>query len=129
MISAARAADIRRRYEASGREDAKPVIELGKKAHPHPSNEELGELEYYEFMTNKPDKVFAYYKGDARVGEAITTWMGWVIGHITWRGTERRPMGGKVVAIHVRGANGVNYVGNCNLSSGNYCRLRRAAAK
>jgi hypothetical protein len=143
MISEAKATHILQRYERYEKareqfdpkrfkrgggytpQDVKAIEKMA--AVRKPSNEELGELEYYGFMTSHPEHVFAYYKGQAEVGQDITNWMGHVLGRIVHRGVERRPMGGRVVSVHVAGANGISYVGTCNLSSGNYCRLRRRA--
>jgi len=92
-----------------------------------PSNRAKGKAELYGFLTRPPEKLFAYYKGDARVGDAITNWLGDVLGIITRRGKETRPMGGRAVSIVMRGKNGVHYAGRCNLSSGTYCTLKRLA--
>lgn len=94
-----------------------------------PSNDELGELEFYNFMTKAPDAIFAYYKHDARVGEEISNFPGKVLGAIVWRGQETRPLGGRMVSIRMRGVNGFMYAGKCNLSSGTYCRLRKMSGK
>jgi len=92
-----------------------------------PSNRAKGKAELYGFMERPPEKLFAYYKGDARVGDAITNWPGDVLGIITRRGKESRPLGGRVVSVVMRGKNGVYYAGRCNLSSGTYCTLKRLA--
>jgi hypothetical protein len=89
-----------------------------------PSNRAKGKTELYEFMAYPPGQLFAYYKGDANVGDAITTFMGDVLGHVVWRGTVTKPLGGRRVAIRMKGKNGFVYGGNCNLSSGTYCRLK-----
>ena len=94
-----------------------------------PSNEELGELEFFNFMTQRPETIFAYYEGDARVGQEIRTWPGQKIGVVVWRGTETRPMGGRSVSIRMQGLNGFLYAGRCNLSSGSYCRLRKMSGR
>jgi hypothetical protein len=94
-----------------------------------PSNRAMGKLELHRFMSSPPDHLFTYYKHEARVGEAITNWMGDVLGHVTYRGRETRPFGGRVVRIRMRGRNGVDYAGTCNLSSGTYCRLRRVQSR
>lgn len=88
-----------------------------------PTNEELGKLEVWEFVHDRPETVFVYYSSDMK---HVQTWMGDVLGVITNVGKERRPMGGRVVNVRVRAINGLNYVGQCNLSSGNYCRLRQS---
>jgi hypothetical protein len=95
---------------------------------PKASNRAKGKLELHEFMTRPPEKLFAYYKGNAQVGDAITTWMGDVLGTVIHRGKVTHPMGGSVVSIRVRGKNGLEYAGRCNLSSGTYCNLRRVAS-
>lgn len=89
------------------------------------SNRAKGKLEVHEFLRDAPSELFAYYKGDARVGEAIVNWMGDKLGTITKRGKESRPFGGKVVSIQMKAINGATYSGRCNLSSGNYCKLRK----
>jgi hypothetical protein len=91
-----------------------------------PTNEEMGKLEVYEFTHHPPEKLFAYYSSDMK---RITSWMGDVLGTITHVGRERRPMGGRVVSVRVQAINGLSYVGQCNLSSGSYCRLRRSTGR
>ena len=91
-----------------------------------PTNEEMGKLEVYDFLHNLPEKLFAYYSSDMK---HITTWMGDVLGTITHVGRERQPMGGRVVSVRVNAINGLSYVGQCNLSSGSYCRLRRSTGR
>ena len=90
-----------------------------------PSNRARGKLEFYRFMRDKPEHVFAYYTDDFRT---VTTWMGQKLGDIVWKGAITRPMGGKMQAIRVRGVNGCMYAGRANLSSGTYVRLKKTAS-
>lgn len=93
-----------------------------------PSNRARGKLELYEFKSNPPDKLFAYYENDAQVGSRVKTWTGDELGRVTHRGKEARKInGGRSVAIRIRGINGVTYAGTCNLTGGTYCNLRRVA--
>jgi hypothetical protein len=93
------------------------------------SNRAKGKLEVHRFLEHPPERLFAYYSGDARVGDNIHTWMGDRLGTIVHRGKETRPLGGRVVNIRVRGINGFLYAGRCNLSSGTYCNLRKMATQ
>jgi hypothetical protein len=86
-----------------------------------PTNEELSELEVYEFMTSPPERLFAYYNKELT---EIHNWMGVRLGRIIWRGHERRQMGGKLVSVRAIGENGRTYVGTCNMTGGTYCKLR-----
>jgi hypothetical protein len=123
---AARKGFDEKRYKRGGGYTPEDVKEIARRAGTKaPSNRAKGHLEKYEFMANPPDQIFAYYKDSAKVGELITNWMGQRLGVVIHRGTERRPMGGRVVSIRMKGDNGVTYGGNCNLSSGTYCRLKR----
>ena len=94
-----------------------------------PTNEERSEREISQFMSQPPAQVFAYYNQDPRVGGQIQNWMGAKLGTITWVGKVSRPMGGKVVSIRMKAINGLTYAGKCNLSSGNYCKLRQVKPK
>ena len=138
MIQASEAARIRRAHDAHARArkqfDPKrfkrgggytpaEMKEIDRIAGvPAPSNEQMSQLEVYEFVTKPPDKVFAYYNDDMT---RIQTWTGDVLGTIVWRGQETRPMGGRVVRVRVHAINGHHYAGTCNRSSGTYCVLRR----
>ena len=93
------------------------------------SNRAKSRLGIYEFMRDSPDKIFAYYRGDARVGDLITNGMGGQLGVIIHRGKESRPFGGKVVSIRMKAINGFTYAGRCNLSSGTYCRLKKVKGR
>ncbi len=93
-----------------------------------PSNVAMGKLELHRFVTQRPERIFAYYKDDARVGATITTWMGDVLGHVIWRGTVTKRgfyPGARMVNIRMKAVTGDVYAGTCQLDSGNYCRLRK----
>ena len=112
-----------RRFSRGGSYTPQDIAEIERRAEVRsPTNEERGQLEVYEFMTNPPDKFYAFYSDDMR---HIKTFMGEIIGDIVHRGAERRPMGGRVVSVRVRGINGATYAGTCNMSSGTYCLLKR----
>ena len=137
-ISSERAASIRRRidayekarrafdprrFEKGGSYSSADVTAISKVAGVRqPTNAELAALETYEWYTKPPAQAFVYYSDDMR---AVTGFMGNRLGDITQRGQRTHRLGGETMAVHVRGTNGVEYVGICNLSGGNYCRLRR----
>lgn len=107
-----------RRYERGGGyspEDRQQIERMAGVR--HPTNEEIGQVEVFEFIARPPEKYFACYDDGLR---HIQTWMSDVLGTIISKGSERRPMGGRVVSIRARAINGYTYVGTCNLSSGTY---------
>lgn len=113
-----------KRYKRGGGYMPSEIAEIERLAGcKQPTNRARGALELWRFVAHPPDTLFAYYDASFR---HVTTFMGDVIGTIVSKGKETRPMGGRVVSVRVRGINGVTYVGTCNLSSGTYCRLRRA---
>lgn len=96
-----------------------------------PTNDELADLEVFEFCRDKPDRYFAYVKlSDKPNGRFVTGWTGHVLGKITWVGpvfrsgwfdvARRRP---ERRNLTVRGINGVRYYGTYYSGSGDYCRL------
>jgi hypothetical protein len=116
-----------RRFERGGGYTPEEYRAIARRAgiSRRPSNVAKSKLEVYEFLHNPPERAFAYYSDNMR---EIHTFMGHKLGDIVWRGVVMRRGfggGGKTQAIRVRGINGVMYHGNCNLSSGQYCRLRR----
>lgn len=126
----ARASFDPKRFKRGGGYRPEEYQEIAKKAGlSHvPSNEEKGRLELFEFHEKRPKDLFAYYEGEARVGSAIKTWMGDVVGHVVQRGSEYRAgryPGTKMVKIRVRSVTGDVYSGSCNLEGGNYCKLKK----
>lgn len=86
------------------------------------TNEERSQLEVHRFVTDPPDKYFAYFD---KALTQVRTWMGDKLGDITSRGREyRSPMGDRRVNVTVQGINGRTYTGTCFVSAGDYCRLR-----
>lgn len=112
-----------KKFKRGGGWTAEEIREIERRAGTKwPSNRAFGKLEKFDFLNHPPERLFAYYDRDLR---CVTTWMGDVLGTIVHRGRESRPFGGRVVPIRVRAINGYMYSGRCNLSGGDYCRLRR----
>lgn len=143
MISAEKAREIRARYEAheAARKKFDPKrYERGGGYDKHdqvaimmmsgvvqPSNEELGDLEEYEFAKKPPERLFAYFD---KTFSKITGFAGNKLGDIIWRGSEfRSQLGDKRVNVRVRGTNGLLYGGTCYTSTGTYCRLKKIKAR
>ena len=83
----------------------------------------LTQVEVYEFVTNPPDRYFAYVNLDKRI---ITTWTGDKLGDITFRSAPHTSnMGDVRVNIRVKAVNGLNYAGTFYQSAGDYCRIRK----
>lgn len=92
---------------------------------PMTTNEEKSAVEVHEWVANPPDRYFAYVSETDRT---ITTWMGDLLGSITYWSAYTCPGFGwksERVAIRVRGTNGVNYYGTYYKSAGQYARIRR----
>jgi hypothetical protein len=122
--NAARQAFDPRRYQRGGGYGSEEYAAFG-----YPTNEELGEVEFYDFMMERPSHLFAYYDKNFKF---ITGFMGKRLGRIVWDGKPHRVgwgAGGKIVRVRVEGVNGVSYHGTCNLESGTYCKLKRVGYK
>jgi len=92
-----------------------------------PRNRETSKKEMAAWLSDPPEHAFVYYSEDMR---EVRNGMGVKMGDIVSRGKVARKLnGGRSQSIRVRGTNGVVYVGNCNLTGGTYCRLRRAAGQ
>lgn len=92
-----------------------------------PANRALSKKEIDTWLSDPPEHAFVYYSEDMR---EVRNWMGVKMGDIVARGKVARKLnGGRSQSIRVRGTNGVLYVGNCNLTGGTYCRLRKAAGQ
>jgi len=92
-----------------------------------PRNREASKKEMAAWLSDPPEHAFVYYSEDMR---EVRNWMGVKMGDIVAKGKVARKLnGGRSQSIRVRGTNGVVYVGNCNLTGGTYCRLRRAAGQ
>ena len=102
------------------------------------SGAELGMLEYFDFMTRQPDRLFAYHEG-----AGLRTFAGNLLATLYTRGATRRVggygggsapsdlrgrTGTAIQHVVFRGENGFYYHGTCNLETGSYCRLRRGKA-
>lgn len=87
-------------------------------------NELRAELETLDFLTDKPEKVFAYPSEDLK---RITGFMGNTLAHVFWVGRKfRSNMGDERQAFCAKGINGVNYYGTIY---GTYARLRARGSK
>jgi len=84
------------------------------------TNEERSEMELYEWLVDPPVRYFAYVKEST--GQ-ITTWMGDVLGAVSFGREWRDNFGGTRVPVSVRGSNGRRYHGTYYKSAGDYCRL------
>jgi len=90
-----------------------------------PTNDERGQMEVYEFVTDIPKKYFAYVHCEGERPIAITTWPGDNLGMIIGRGLPYYSnMGDKRVNIRVKAINGREYTGIYFQSAGDYCRLK-----
>lgn len=144
VITSAQAAEIRRKIDewnaaeralsqsgsrrASYEEDRAAIRRsLG---FPYPSNEEIGDLQIYEFLREPPDRLFAYHEIDRPpIGtRAIRTYNGGLLGTIMELGRITRPYETRLQHVRVRAINGFMYHGTCNLDTGTYCKLRRGKA-
>jgi hypothetical protein len=141
MISKARYEELRAKIDSfqewvkENHTDAKtgwasyPAIEAKKRAD-YTTNEEIGLVEEYEWITDPPDRAFLYPKmtdrtevlGHKHLGW-VTNWVGIPFGVVTVRGSHwRSNFGDRRVNIRVRGSNKVDY---CGTIYGTYVRLRR----
>ena len=91
----------------------------GKARPDYVSNDERGLVEEYEWLTDPPDRYFAY---PASNDMTITNWTGIVLGAVTYRGDHwRSNFGDWRRSIRMRGTNGRDYAG---IIYGTYARLR-----
>jgi len=110
---------------ASGKKGA-AASKKGASAGSEERNRETSRKEIDAWMKSPPDRALVYYNDKLT---EVSNWMGVKMGDIVHRGkVQSRWSGGRVQAIRVRGTNGASYHGVCNLTGGNYCRLRRMAA-
>ena len=87
-------------------------------------NWESSTQEVAEFVSDPPERYFAYVSSDHR---SVTTWMGDALGTITSYREYRTPSFGwpsTRAAIRVRAINGRDYFGTYYKSAGDYCRLK-----
>lgn len=88
-------------------------------------NDARAKLELYDFVHEKPERYFAYYRDNAAAGELIVNWTGLTLGRIESAGAIwTSNFGDKRRSVRVRGVNGVTYIGTAQLSNGTYVRLR-----
>lgn len=145
VITHARAAEIRQQIDgwnaagvelsrggprrASYEEDRSAIRR--RLGYPYPSNEDIGDLQVYEFLRDPPERLFAY-RGNAGPGSSQYdhTFNGRALGIITrWGGSSRAfGRGPRLEHVTVRAINGFMYSGTCNLETGTYCKLRRGKA-
>lgn len=134
LITAEQAAGIRQRHDAAQAWYRRHYPRFAKRggavpvdpaAPARPTNEELSELELFEFVRDRPDRYFAYYDDDMK---QVTTWMGQKLGDIIYKGPVYRTgwwPGARKQRVRVRAVTGDTYAGPCELDAGTYCRLRR----
>lgn len=107
-----------------------------------PSNEELGALEVFEFMRDKPDKKFGYVKCPDDIPSArasldryralygrtgtLTTFTGDKLGAVQFGRAWSDNFGGIRVPISVQAITGDLYHGTYYASSGDYARVKKA---
>ena len=135
LISAERAADIRRRYEAfevwrNGRASYHPS-EIPADVLPFvTTNEERGELERFEIFRDKPERLFCYvWIGEGGCPEVrAKVWTGELLGYGSAGPIWRDNFGGKRRSVRVTIA-GETYSGTAFISSGDYARLRKISKK
>lgn len=84
------------------------------------TNEQISQLEVYEWINNPPTKYFSYV--DFRGGN-LTTWTGEKLGEIDFISKWVSNMGDTRYSIRVFGTNGKQYYGTYFSSSGDYCRI------
>ena len=101
---------------------------------PTVTNDETSALEVYQFVTDPPDRYFAYVnhdEGDPGYGKpcTITTWTGEPIaqGKFTSR-LYINSMGDKRITFTAKGINGKVYNGTFYYSAGDYCRMKQSVA-
>jgi hypothetical protein len=89
------------------------------------TNDERSRLEVYLFVTDPPEKYFAYVYEIDGVPASITTWTGEIIGRVTtvFR-THRSGFGDKRVNFRAKMIDGRTYSGTFYKSAGDYCRLK-----
>lgn len=92
-------------------------------------NEDRAKIEEYEFMTEKPLRLFAYYKAGSRdtfpIYGTITGFMGNVLARVQFASVPRvSNMGDKRIYFSALGINGVLYHGIAYVTNGDYCRMR-----
>jgi len=140
MITTEQAENIRTRYNRH--DAARNNIFPGKcpftpaemdQLPPRPDNDEIGQLEDYDWRTNPPDRYFLYVKeNDHKRPILVTNWTGITLGTITSVGQRQTcytPSGGwyQKQAITFKGTNGYEYHGWYHCSNGTYARVRMSA--
>lgn len=81
------------------------------------SNDEVSNMEVYEFVQDPPDRYVAYVDLQKKI---ITTWTGETLGTITLKSKITRGYW-----IRATGINGLRYCGSFYPSAGDYIRLRK----
>lgn len=132
-ISKKRYDNIRRRYKRY--EDARDRQYPGRLAlsaamqetlPPRPANDELGQVEVYEFVHDPPEKHMVYIDEKRRIA---TTWPGDKLGDVTFGSSYRDNFGGTRQPVWIRAINGHQYQGTYFKSAGDYARIRRLKGK
>lgn len=86
------------------------------------TNELRSAIETWEFKIKPPQKYTVYVNLEKRV---VTTWMGQVLGNITFIGKEYTSnMGDKRINIRFKGINTLTYSGIFYKSSGDYAHVK-----
>lgn len=98
---------------------------------PDVTNDERGKVEVYEFVSNPPNRYFAYVhlSDNGRTFGYVSTWNGDSLGEITWLGGPYRVQGFGAFPstrqnMRVKGINGRIYSAVYYRSSGDYCRMK-----
>ena len=93
---------------------------------PAPSNEEVGQMEQYEFEHKNKGEGGTYAGYMSKDMTRITTWMGDTLADVQWKGAEYRGnMGNRAVNFRAKGIDGKLYSGTYYKSSGDYVRMKR----
>jgi hypothetical protein len=72
---------------------------------------------------------FGAYISDAKVGAAVTTWLGTELGKVTACKVAKRRVGADMAYIRVRGSNGAEYFGRYGCEWSQYVHLKRVSGK
>ena len=94
---------------------------------PRLTNEQLSELEVYDFVTNPPEKYFLYINEEKKIA---TTWTGECLGNVIFGREFKSPAFGtysKRVPITLFAINHATYYGTYYKSSGDYARVKMSA--
>lgn len=89
-----------------------------------PTNDELAQVELYDFIHDVPDKYFLYVSEKTNLATCFT---GLELGKVSFGREWRDNFGGTRRAVTIKAVNGRRYVGTFFKSSGDFARIRLAA--